>query len=284
MAYPWEITADGVPGTEDSLEIIPLAADKPRQNGSYSSPFTLALSAPALTISRLCQIGLFPHNADLVFSIIAFQPDLRTWVIGLWELAVGGGNPKNQERIRWALAELILTNSDIAKAFERATTGLNTDSTFQRLLDFVRTISIRWNPHSKHFCAYAKPCTDDYDDWEAVRTAIRKSRLTHATSMVTFEPVAVGNGNAAPWCQNCKNDDHMHWGCFSPKDDDDWWGSEVTGLSAAKEGILAKPWKKNNSRPSGAPSASSRANNPSCNTGGGGQSSGRNSGRNSQRR
>ncbi|KAK7029166.1 hypothetical protein R3P38DRAFT_2775746 [Favolaschia claudopus] len=119
-----------------------------------------------------------------------------------------GGNPKNGNRFRWALAELIMTNSDIARAFERATGGLNAPPR-----------------HSKHWCAYAKPCTDEYEGWEAVRAAIRKHRLKHAASMVVFEPVA--GGRDAPWCQNCKGDDHLHWGCPPVKDgdNDDWWGN-----------------------------------------------------------
>ncbi|KAK6974213.1 hypothetical protein R3P38DRAFT_2812131 [Favolaschia claudopus] len=109
-----------------------------------------------------------------------------------------GGNPKNGNRFRWALAELIMTNSDIARAFERATGGLN---------------------------APPRPCTDEYEGWEAVRAAIRKHRLKHAASMVVFEPVA--GGRDAPWCQNCKGDDHLHWGCPPVKDgdNDDWWGN-----------------------------------------------------------
>ncbi|KAK6968868.1 hypothetical protein R3P38DRAFT_3321575 [Favolaschia claudopus] len=205
---------------EDSLEILPIAPDKERIH-----TYMALLNAPAYTVERLCEIGLFPHDADL--------------------LAAGGGNPKNGNRFRWALAELIMTNSDIARAFERATGGLNAPPR-----------------HSKHWCAYAKPCTDEYEGWEAVRAAIRKHRLKHAASMVVFEPVA--GGRDAPWCQNCKGDDHLHWGCPPVKDGDN---------------------DDCSNRSSGAPvTSAARTTNTSKKAGGSGSSSNRNAGRNNSQR
>ncbi|KAJ7791984.1 hypothetical protein B0H14DRAFT_3160614 [Mycena olivaceomarginata] len=147
-------------------------------------------------------------------------------------------------RLLWTLASIILSDSKIAKAFERATGGTDSRPLLVRLLEFARTINTRWNPHSKYRVAYAKPCTNIGVDWEAVRVAIRGHRLQHDEAVVAFEPVSNASGTDAPWCLMFKNDDHVHYGCFFTKDDPDaWWGPKEQ-LSKITERILGKTWKK----------------------------------------
>ncbi|KAK7034954.1 hypothetical protein R3P38DRAFT_2912139 [Favolaschia claudopus] len=90
-----------------------------------------------------------------------------------------------------------------------------------------------------------------------VKVSMRRQRLFHDNSMSTFEPVSK-DGSEAPWCLNCKNDDHAHWGCYFVLDDPDhWFGNKETNLSSITEGILGKPWNRKEARPSGPPTATS---------------------------
>ncbi|KAJ6533196.1 hypothetical protein B0H19DRAFT_447940 [Mycena capillaripes] len=119
---------------EDDFEVIPLAADDKN-----------------------------PHAPP----ILEYLPERRTWTIGLWK--VSRVKTENGERLRWVLTCFILSDPGVARAFQKATGGADLRPLLTRLLEFARTIDTRWNPHSKHICAYAKPCTTNSEDWEAVR-------------------------------------------------------------------------------------------------------------------
>ncbi|KAJ7856097.1 hypothetical protein B0H14DRAFT_2579045 [Mycena olivaceomarginata] len=206
----------------------------------------MAMRVPNPTIqARLCDIGTFPCERDLTFAVVSYDPERRTWTIGLWKALSGAEKPTTGPRLRWAIAEAILTNPAIAKAVERATGAADARPIFDRLLSLARSVDVRFNPHSRHWCAYAKPCTIDAKLWEEVRAAIRVISLRHNAGMLAFEPVQTARGNEPPWCQCCKNNDHVHFGCPFPLDNPStYWGPAETSLSQIKTGILGRQPKK----------------------------------------
>ncbi|KAJ7300748.1 hypothetical protein DFH08DRAFT_979337 [Mycena albidolilacea] len=111
--------------------------------------------------------------------LVSYDPDRRTWTLGLWKALSRADKPTTGPRLRWAIAEAILTNPVIAKAVERATGAADARPIFDRLLSLARSVDVRFNPHSRHWCAYAKPFTTDAKLWEEVRAAIRVMSLRH---------------------------------------------------------------------------------------------------------
>jgi uncharacterized membrane protein YgcG len=232
---------------EDDVELCVLAANNKRSpKNPYGHPCVMAMRVPNPTIqARLCDIGTFPCERDLTFAVVSYDPDRRTWTLGLWKALSGADKPTTGPRLRWEIAEAILTNPAVAKAVERATGAADARPIFDRLLSLARSVDVRFNPHSRHWCAYAKPCTTDAKLWEEVRAAIRMMSLRHNAGMLAFEPVQTARGSEPPWCQCCKNDDHVHFGCPFPLDNPStYWGPAETALAQIKTGILSRNPKK----------------------------------------
>ncbi|KAJ7708413.1 hypothetical protein B0H16DRAFT_1481373 [Mycena metata] len=229
----------GLVGPND-IEVIPIDAAKPgSRNDLYAPPFVLALRASDTVLGRLATVATFIANADLAFHVIRYNSGLRTWTVALYTASSMGGHKSNGGYLRWCVACLILDNADVRRAFQRATGTADRRPIQTRLLDWARTVYVTWNEHSKHWCVYAEPCTPDFDGWESVRTTMRTLPLHHAASLRSFKPVA-SRGDQAPFCLNCKNDDHLHYGCPTRLDDpESYWGPKVQ-LAAVTEGILAK--------------------------------------------
>ncbi|KAJ7150053.1 hypothetical protein C8R43DRAFT_1128113 [Mycena crocata] len=212
----------------------------PAAKDDYAAPHMLALHVEdEETLNVLTRIATFVRDRDLAFHVIRHVPGRRTWTIALYTVTMGGGRERNGEYLRWELACLVLDNADVRRAFERANAP-GARSTIERLVEFAQSIFVRWNPHSEHWCAYAKPCTPEYADWEAIRASIRAKILEHPEAGITFEPVAK-RASQAPICKVCRNDDHLHFGCYSQLDDpDEWWGVIEHDINRIKGGILGK--------------------------------------------
>ncbi|KAJ7768503.1 hypothetical protein B0H16DRAFT_1453194 [Mycena metata] len=217
----------------DDLEVIPLDADKPpSKKDPYAAPWILV------------RIATFIADRDLAFHIIRYNPGLRTWTVALYTVSSMGGHDSNAKHLRWLVAELILNNKEVRRAYQRAAGTGDSRNILSRLLDFARTVHVVWNEHSKHWCVYAEPCAPDYAGWESVRIQMCAIPLHHAKSLRTFKPVA-DVGTKAPFCLNCKNDDHLHYGCRTRLDDpEQYWGPQKQ-LGFFTEGILAKATKSN---------------------------------------
>ncbi|KAJ7694092.1 hypothetical protein B0H17DRAFT_1132094 [Mycena rosella] len=228
----------------DNFDIIPLVPHEAVRGGDlYAPPFVLALKldCPGLG-DRLVSIATFAATQDLSFYIFEYDPDLRTWTIALFTVTSGGGRTKNGNYLRWVMARHILEDPEVRKAFERATGSTDKRHILARLLEFARMLDVVWNPHSRHWCVYAQPCTYDFDDWEAVHRTMRHTALHHKKSMITFSPIAA-RPDQAPWCLMCKNDDHLHYGCYFTKEDPDaWWGTKDQ-INRLVDSILAKKTK-----------------------------------------
>ncbi|KAJ7333344.1 hypothetical protein DFH08DRAFT_966175 [Mycena albidolilacea] len=232
---------------EDNIELFALAADnKHPSKNLYGHPCVMAMRVPNHTIqARLCDIGTFPSERDLTFAVVSFDPNCRTWTISLWKVLSRAEKPTTGPRLCWAVAKAILMNPAVVKAVERATGATDTCPIFDRLLTLAHSVNVCFNPHSRHWCAYAKPCTADAKLWEEVRAAIRTISLRHNAGMLAFEPVQTTRGNEPPWCQYCKNDDHVHFGCPFPLDNSStYWGPAETALAQIKTGILSRNPKK----------------------------------------
>ncbi|KAJ7495548.1 hypothetical protein FB451DRAFT_1164276 [Mycena latifolia] len=235
------VLADSGVADRDNFKVIPITPDKPGRAGDlYSPPFVLAirLTIPGL-IDYLTAIATFIRDCDLAFHIIEYNPHLRTWTVALFTASFGEGSTENAGYLRWSMACHVLDAPAVRTAFERATGGADQHPINVRLLEFTRTIDVRYNPHSKHWCVYARPCTDNFDDWEAVRATMRFVPLRHATGFVTFSPVATF-AKQAPWCLLCKDDHHLYYGCYFARDDPDSYWGPFEQISWITEGILAK--------------------------------------------
>ncbi|KAJ6595350.1 hypothetical protein B0H10DRAFT_2232917 [Mycena sp. CBHHK59/15] len=72
---------------------------------------------------------------------------------------------------------------------------------------------------------------EDNEDEETVTVGKKRKRgpgrKQANDSLVTFKLVANPDGLNAPWCLMCKNDDHLHFGC---------WGSVSDALSVVARG------------------------------------------------
>ncbi|KAJ7711388.1 hypothetical protein B0H16DRAFT_1745208 [Mycena metata] len=229
----------GLVGPND-IQVIPIDAAKPgSRNDLYAPPFVLALRASDAILGRLATVATFVANADLAFHVIRYNAGLRTWTVALYTVSSMGRHKSNGGYLRWCVVCLILDNADVRRAFQRATGTADRRPIQTRLLDWARTVYVTWNEHSKHWCVYAEPCTPDFDGWESVRTMMHALPLHHAASLCSFKPVA-SRGDQAPFCLNCKNDDHLHYGCPTRLDNpESYWGPKVQ-LAAVTEGILAK--------------------------------------------
>ncbi|KAJ6485450.1 hypothetical protein C8R47DRAFT_1216998 [Mycena vitilis] len=256
------VIVDARLATEDDIDFIPLIPeDKDPHPLPYAPPFILALRVTDDDIrDRLFEICNFPSSLDLVFSIVEYRPDTRTWTISLMKASRGGGSVANGKNLRWQVANAILTDPKIARAYERATGGADVRPILVRLLEFARTIDTRYNPHSGHWAVFGQPPVDiSCADWEAIKVTIRGKTFIAEAAMVAFEPVSCAAGTDAPWCLICKNDDHVHYGCYFTKDDPDNWQGMTDQLNRIRgDGILARPWKKKTAAPraSGPPNQS----------------------------
>ncbi|KAJ7172879.1 hypothetical protein C8R43DRAFT_1119711 [Mycena crocata] len=225
----------------DDFDVAPqLPVKPPASKDDYAAPHMLGLHVEnEETLITLARIATFVHDRDLTFHVIRHVPGRRTWTLALYTVTMGGGRERNGEYLRWELACLVLDNADVRQAFERANAP-GTRSTIERLVEFAQSIFVRWNPHSEHWCAYARPCTPEYIDWEAIRVSIRAKRLQHSPAGIAFEPVAK-RASQPPVCKVCRNDDHLHFGCYSQLDDpDEWWGVIEHDINRIKGGILGK--------------------------------------------
>ncbi|KAJ7703774.1 hypothetical protein B0H16DRAFT_1747871 [Mycena metata] len=232
----------GLAGPDD-IEVIPLGADKKTPaNDLYGPPFALALRASDTILELLATIATYIATQDLAFHIVCYNPGLCTWTLALYTASSMGGDDSNEGYLRWCLAAFILDDMKLRRAFQRATGTADKQPILTRLLDWARTVYVVWNPHSKHWCAYAEPCTPDYEGWESVRVTIRAEPLRHAPSLCSFNPVAA-DGARAPLCLNCKNDDHLHYGCATRLDDPTGYWGPKQNLGFITEGILAKASK-----------------------------------------
>ncbi|KAJ7774301.1 hypothetical protein DFH07DRAFT_767474 [Mycena maculata] len=164
------ILVDGGLAAKDDFEIIPLTPKKDTEHTpSYAPPFTLAIQfQDPEARERMITAAMFPATVDHTFHIFEYNLELRTWTLGLWTVTTGGGRPENGARLRWTLTCLILKDPKIGKAFEHATSEGDIHPILVHLLDFARTIDTCWNPHSKQWAAYVKPCTNNSAGWEAV--------------------------------------------------------------------------------------------------------------------
>ncbi|KAJ7469465.1 hypothetical protein FB451DRAFT_1400332 [Mycena latifolia] len=173
-------------------------------------PFVLAihLTIPGL-INYLTPITTFICNRDLAFHIIEYN-------------SIPGQSPSSPHPSAKAALRTLDTYTGRWHTMSSTT---------------PRTIDIHYNPHSKHWCVYTKPCTDDFNDWEAIRATMCFVPLCDALGFVMFSPVTTFT-KQAPWCLLCKNDDHLYYGCYFTRDTPYWGPFEQ--ISRTTEGILAK--------------------------------------------
>ncbi|KAJ7743812.1 hypothetical protein B0H16DRAFT_1463483 [Mycena metata] len=157
----------GLAGPDD-IEVIPLGADKKTPaNDLYGPPFALALRANDTILELLATIATYIATQDLAFHIVRYNPGLCTWTLALYTASSMGGDDSNEGYLRWCLAAFIFDDMKLQHAFQRATGTADKRPILTRLLDWARTVYVVWNPYSKHWCAYAEPCTPDYKGWES---------------------------------------------------------------------------------------------------------------------
>lgn len=227
---------------EEDFEIKVIAAhDDNNSRNPHAAPIALVIEVKVEgLLDALEAIATFSCEGDLAFHVIRYRPELRTWSVALFTATSGGGSAANGENLRWVMANHIVTDPDVRRAFERARVDADQRSTLVRLIEFAESVDTCWNPHSKQWCVYAKPCSPYYPDWEAVRMTLRCTKLEYAPAVTHFLPVAKKDPRP-PNCKVCKNDNHLHFGCtFQLDNPENWWGPTANDPDDIKEGRLGK--------------------------------------------
>ncbi|KAJ6448070.1 hypothetical protein C8R45DRAFT_948198 [Mycena sanguinolenta] len=253
-----KVLVDAQLADADNIEIIPLPLLK--EKGDLYGTSVMAMRVTDWEVRKnLIDINLFGCDPDLTFAIVKYDVTTKTRTLGIWKGSQTKGDDRTAKRFSWTVAEAIITNRAIAKMVERATGGRDNRPLADRLEEFARTVTVRFFPASKHWAAYAKPLTTDPGLWEDIRAAIGVLILDHAEGIIRFEPVTIGNKPPAhPWCQGCKNNDHVRFGCnfVHGGHGDAWWETKATLISEIPKssgGILTKSPKDARNEAEGIP-------------------------------
>ncbi|KAJ7101502.1 hypothetical protein B0H15DRAFT_943817 [Mycena belliarum] len=161
----------------------------------------------------------------LAFHITPFDATVLSWAVGFFKTDISDTSAATARRFRWAVYDKLTNSSPAPKAaalIDRATQGGNVLPREERVLNFAKTIQVRYLPHDTDpvYVLHAKPCTKDPKLWDEIRAALR---ITYTDLLEAFVPHA----NAATGhnlCANCKLDCHPRYNCMFTERDRGWWG------------------------------------------------------------
>ncbi|KAJ7092412.1 hypothetical protein B0H15DRAFT_799560 [Mycena belliarum] len=161
----------------------------------------------------------------LAFHITPFDATVLSWAVGFFKTDISDTPAATARRFRWAVYDKLTNTSPAPKAaalIDRATQGGNVLPREERVLNFAKTIQVRYLPHDTDpvYVLHAKPCTKDPKLWDEIRAALR---ITYTDLLEAFVPHA----NAATGhnlCANCKLDCHPRYNCMFTERDKGWWG------------------------------------------------------------
>ncbi|KAJ6553357.1 hypothetical protein B0H19DRAFT_1377894 [Mycena capillaripes] len=234
--------ADDVPA--DSMEMVDVPPEDKNfgantNSSTYAPPFVLAIYVPDTAVrTLLLTIVTCPVDNAHAFHLVAPDPAVFPWVIGIWECGSPATNPEVLRALRAAISLLLWEDAAIGQRIDQLMQTADTRPLIERRYELSRSVDPRWNPLMKAWVVFARPCTTDAESWDRFVAMIHGRNLHY--SRFSFKPMLDPlHPKIGPICVECKNSTYFSQGCGYSKDSNPFWGPP-NQINQLKEGKLAR--------------------------------------------